>query len=127
MPKRINDNIDKINRNFLWNNSSNPSKLHYISWNKITRPRNMGGLGIKRANLLNAAYMAKLRWELTTETRKTWVTFFLHKYKNITYYNSRKTFSMSIKAFLRTLTSLINVQIMLLLVVRKLAFGLIAG
>lgn len=101
LPKNVNDTIDKINRNFLWVKTNNPSKLHHISWNKITRPKHMGGLGIKRYCLLNGTYMAKLKWDLNTNPQKPWVSLFIHKYKDITCYKKRKMLSYTYKSIFK--------------------------
>lgn len=43
-------------------------RLSVISWETITKPKGKGGLGIKNASLMNAAFMANLRWELETHS-----------------------------------------------------------
>lgn len=82
VPQKIHNKIDRINRNFLWGHSTNNKKLHLINWDNISKPKNLGGLGIKKSNLVNAAFMAKLKWDLETNPNKPWVALFKLKYKD---------------------------------------------
>lgn len=49
-------------------------KTHLIGWDKITKSKKEGGIGIKTNCLQNAAFMSKLRWDLQINTPKPWVT-----------------------------------------------------
>lgn len=64
IPRTILKDIDKINRNFFWNHFDNSRNLHTISWNKISRPKSLGGIGIRNLKYLNACFMAKRKWNL---------------------------------------------------------------
>ena len=46
LPNKVLDGIDKVNRNFLWGSVDNKRKMHWVGWNKITRPKEEGGLGL---------------------------------------------------------------------------------
>ncbi|OMO94452.1 reverse transcriptase [Corchorus olitorius] len=59
LPRSICNNLDKIIRNFLWGSSENFRKLHRINWNIITKPVDLGGLGIKKASANNSAFFDK--------------------------------------------------------------------
>lgn len=52
-----------MNRGFFWNEISEsgpPSKkLHWINWDKVTLPKDMGGLGLTDLNLKNIAQFTK--------------------------------------------------------------------
>lgn len=39
-------NVDMLNCNFLWGSSENKKKFHLVGWNKITRYKKEGGLGV---------------------------------------------------------------------------------
>nr|KYP35680.1 Putative ribonuclease H protein At1g65750 family [Cajanus cajan] len=39
--------ITKLQRNFLWGAKQDEAKMAWVSWNKITMPKEEGGLGIK--------------------------------------------------------------------------------
>lgn len=55
--------LEKMNRGFFWNEISEsgpPSKkLHWINWDKVTLPKDMGGLGLTDLNLKNIAQFTK--------------------------------------------------------------------
>ena len=47
--------------------SENKKKLHLISWEKITKSKEEGGLGIQVAKPKNIALLAKLYWRFNSE------------------------------------------------------------
>lgn len=59
--------IDRVSRNFIWWSTEDKRKLHTVSWDKITRPRKEGGLGVIAAKPKNLALLAKLNWWMKTE------------------------------------------------------------
>lgn len=81
LPQKIKNQIDKINKNFLWGHIVTTKKMHIINWEIVTKPKYIGSLGIKSSSILNAALMAKLRWDLETQQHKLWAIFFKQKYK----------------------------------------------
>ena len=40
------EKLDKINRDFLWGSTDERRKMHMVSWSKIVRSKEEGGLGI---------------------------------------------------------------------------------
>ena len=46
LPSRILDKLDKISWNFLWGSSDSRRKMHWVGWDKVTKPKAEGGLGI---------------------------------------------------------------------------------
>lgn len=36
--------------------------IYTINWDKITRPKALGGVGLRIMSLLNACYVAKMKW-----------------------------------------------------------------
>lgn len=67
LPAKILQGADRLSRNFLWGSSKNKKKVHLISWDKIAKPREEGGLGIHAAKPKNTALLAKLNWRFNTE------------------------------------------------------------
>ncbi|GMY29704.1 putative RNA-directed DNA polymerase [Fagus crenata] len=59
LPSKTCVELDKLNRNFLWGDSSAKKKLHLIKWDSVSRPKEEGGLGIKRSRCRNKALLAK--------------------------------------------------------------------
>ena len=69
---RIHANLDKICRNLLWGSTDEKKKLHMISWNKVTKPKNRGGLGLHAAKVRNTTLAAKLCWRMREESGELW-------------------------------------------------------
>jgi len=68
--------IDKIRRGFLWKGRKDVRGGHcLIAWPKVTRPPELGGLGI--SDLQNLGWALRLRWMWLqkTEPEKPWVFF----------------------------------------------------
>nr|KYP71696.1 Putative ribonuclease H protein At1g65750 family [Cajanus cajan] len=81
LPKSICDEVDRLCRNFLWGESSNHKKYHAIGWNKICRPKEAGGLGLRSMRNVNTTYMMKNCWNLIQDPHKLWVQVVRAKYK----------------------------------------------
>ncbi|KAL0014133.1 hypothetical protein SO802_001202 [Lithocarpus litseifolius] len=80
LPSKILQGIDRISRNFLWGSSENKKKLHLISWEKVTKSKEEGGLGIQAAKPKNTALLAKLNWRFNSEKSSLWVRVLSKKY-----------------------------------------------
>lgn len=81
LPLAIFDNIDKLNRQFLWGGSNEKHKIHLVKWDVVTNPRKKdGGLNIKEARILNQAMLAKLGWKMMSDPETLWVRVFKNKY-----------------------------------------------
>jgi len=62
LPSKLLDNIDRVNRNFLWGSSESVKKMHWVGWQKVTRPNSEGGLGLHITKGRNLSLLAKLNW-----------------------------------------------------------------
>ena len=80
LPGRILDGMDRVNRNFLWGSSETMRKIHWVGWQKVTKPKGEGGLGLQEANGRNTALLAKLNWRFHTEDDALWVKVLKGKY-----------------------------------------------
>lgn len=60
IPKGVCEEIEKIVRRFIWGG------MHLVKWDKVTRPKSEGGLGIRNIESMNLALLAKLGWRLLT-------------------------------------------------------------
>lgn len=67
LPQKIIQGIDKLNKNFIWGTSESRKKVHLIGWNKITKAKEEGGLGIHAAKPKNTTLLTKLNWKFHTE------------------------------------------------------------
>jgi hypothetical protein len=66
LPKRVIHRIDQIRQIFLWyghkemHNQQRP--IYLANWNLVTRPKEMGGLGVRNLETTNKALMLKWMW-----------------------------------------------------------------
>ena len=80
LPLAICENIEKLNRQFLWGGSNEKHKIHLVKWDVVTNPRKKdGGLNIKEARILNQAMLAKLGWKMMSDPETLWVRVFKNK------------------------------------------------
>ena len=89
LPKRLLDNIDRVNRNFLWGSTNDAKKVHWVGWHKVTKPKKEGGLGIQVAKDRNQALLAKLNWRFRMEKDALWVKVLNSKYCSYRRLNAR--------------------------------------
>ncbi|KAH0705586.1 hypothetical protein KY289_010662 [Solanum tuberosum] len=74
LPMKICNTIDKIQRDFLWG-----STTHYIAWEKVTSPKDCGGLGLQKADTKNKALLTGLAWRLIMNQSSLWAKTLIMK------------------------------------------------
>ena len=72
--------IDRVNRNFLWGSTESSKKIHWVGWQKVTKPKEKGGLGLQTAKGRNTALLAKLNWRFNIEKEALWARVLRQKY-----------------------------------------------
>jgi len=80
LPSKITDQLDRIHRDFFWKNSSAAKGLPLVAWDKIYRPKKLGGLGLRKSVAVNTAFLAKLAWKVLTQPENLWVQQIRAKY-----------------------------------------------
>ena len=54
--------------------------MHWVNWGKVTKPKDLGGLGLQAAKGRNTALLAKLNWRFHLESDALWVPVLKKKY-----------------------------------------------
>ncbi|MCI59168.1 RNA-directed DNA polymerase (Reverse transcriptase) [Trifolium medium] len=55
VPKASLDEIQRMQRNFIWGDTESKRKFHAIGWDKIAVLKWMGGLGMRKLDFMNKA------------------------------------------------------------------------
>uniref|UniRef100_A0A2N9IZP5 C2H2-type domain-containing protein n=1 Tax=Fagus sylvatica TaxID=28930 RepID=A0A2N9IZP5_FAGSY len=79
LPTRVCSTLDKLNRDFLWGSTEESKKMHMVSWGKICRPRDLGGLGLYSTKARNIALLAKLNWRAMEDPNSLWAKTLIAK------------------------------------------------
>lgn len=66
-PKKVVEEITKLQRRFLWGGVGENNKIAWVKWETICLPKDKGGLGIKNLELFNIALLTKWRWRILVE------------------------------------------------------------
>jgi len=68
--------VDKIRRNFLWRGRKEAKGGHcLLAWPKVSRPKELGGLGILDLQRFGWALRVRWFWLSKTEPDKPWAAF----------------------------------------------------
>ncbi|XP_039042210.1 uncharacterized protein LOC120181045 [Hibiscus syriacus] len=80
LPVSVCRKLDRLNCNFLWGGDIVNAHNHLVSWEKVCQSKKTGGLGIRKARLMNIALLAKNSWKLLTRQENLWCKVFEGKY-----------------------------------------------
>jgi len=69
MPKVVNKELIKIQRQVLWGWKADKKRISWVKWENICRSKRRGGLGIKDSLKFNKALLGKWKWRLDSEER----------------------------------------------------------
>ncbi len=86
LPVWVTKEIDKIRRGFFWKGKRLTNGFHcLVNWNQICRPKQLGGLGVRRITDMNAALLMKNLWKYYCADNLPWVQMLktIHYRKNI--------------------------------------------
>lgn len=59
LTKGLCDELSTIIRRCWWSQQDKQNKIHWLRWEKLTRPKNKGGLGFRDLHLFNLAMLAR--------------------------------------------------------------------
>jgi len=72
MPKRVANELIKLQRKFLWSGNKEGRFIPLVSWEIVQQPKGRGGLGVGDLALKNAALLFKWWWRYTCEEDSLW-------------------------------------------------------
>ncbi|KAL4322447.1 hypothetical protein AHAS_Ahas14G0211400 [Arachis hypogaea] len=82
VPKGICEEIEKMQRGFIWGDIETQRKFHAIGWKTLCSPKHEGGLGLRKLSVMNDAFLMKIIWQLDKEPDSLWAEVIRHKYCN---------------------------------------------
>lgn len=80
MPKSTCDELDKINRNFLWGSNGDNSRTYLVNWGSVCMSKKKAGLGLKHTALMNQSMLAKVGWRSLQQKDNLWSDALTKKY-----------------------------------------------
>lgn len=79
IPLNYVDLIEKIQKRFLWSRVEDKKRLSLVAWEKLCKPKKLGGLGIRNIIDTNKYVLAKQCWRIF-EDEKEWNSIIKIKY-----------------------------------------------
>nr|KYP67558.1 Putative ribonuclease H protein At1g65750 family [Cajanus cajan] len=64
----------------MWGMDDKETKICWVKWEKVTMPKNRGGLGIKDLDSFNISMLAKWRWNFFHQSDSLWTQVLRSKY-----------------------------------------------
>ncbi|GKV28743.1 hypothetical protein SLEP1_g37755 [Rubroshorea leprosula] len=80
IPKGILYSIDKIRRSFLWGGGGEERKIKWVSWDKVCKKKEEGGLGVRELRKFNLALLGKWWGRLAENREGLWKRVIIGKY-----------------------------------------------
>ncbi|CAI8601464.1 unnamed protein product [Vicia faba] len=84
-----------MKRNFIRGDTSDKKQMHVVSWYTITKPKEEGGLGLRKLDICNRACFMKLVWKLHSNKEELWCNVLRNKYRvsNINNHSFKSSYS----------------------------------
>jgi hypothetical protein len=79
-PKFVLTTIKSLQRNFLWQGLAKEKKIALVSWDKLCRPKEQGGLGLRDPAIMNKILSAKIWWRWLKNPKELWAKLWRKKY-----------------------------------------------
>ncbi|XP_058765712.1 uncharacterized protein LOC131639232 [Vicia villosa] len=93
-PKKVIEELNKMQSNFLWGGSEGNWKTHWVSWKDLCQPVEKGGLGFRNLEDFNKALLLKWNWRIFGENNFIWFRILKARYVDV---KLRATFCSMLK------------------------------
>ncbi|KAJ4810337.1 RNA-directed DNA polymerase (reverse transcriptase)-related family protein [Rhynchospora pubera] len=80
LPKGIIKKMESLIAKFFWGKTDQTRYMSFVSWQRICRPREEGGLGVRQLQIFGEALFLKLVWAMIRQDDKLWVHVCKGKY-----------------------------------------------
>jgi hypothetical protein len=80
IPKSCLNEIEKLQRSFIWGDGEDKRKTHMVGWDTMTKPKQCGGMGFRKLQAMNEACLMKMGWSLMVGENSLWGQVLLGKY-----------------------------------------------
>lgn len=64
IPKACIEEIQKLQRKFVWGDTEVSRRYHAVGWETMSKPKTIYGLGLRRLDVMNKACIMKLGWSI---------------------------------------------------------------
>jgi hypothetical protein len=79
-PRFVLTTIKNLQRNFIWQGFNTGKKIALVSWDKLCRPKEQGGLGLRDPFIMNKVLSAKIWWRWLKIPKDLWARLWRKKY-----------------------------------------------
>ncbi|MCH92733.1 RNA-directed DNA polymerase (Reverse transcriptase) [Trifolium medium] len=79
-PTGIISKLESILKISYGGGSEEVKKIYWVKWDKVCRPLEEGGLGIRNLRVFNQALLGKWAWKIRSERRGLWYRMLVNKY-----------------------------------------------
>jgi hypothetical protein len=79
-PQSVIKKIQNLQRTFLWHGHNPDKKWALVSWEKVCKPKALGGLGLRDPGKLNNTMGEKIWWRWIKNPTEIWAQLWKHKY-----------------------------------------------